>query len=174
MGPEVRMKVRFWLPGTTFEQSKEAFDYFMEKWTTERKKEPFLGEYTLQNPDGKNNARAMNIEFSNVSHVITDIDKDSYDPKTRTVDMKFRFTGPKSPLAIDEHIRGNIRLAPRFVKGIDRETGKQVSRIVTWDIIHRPNNEKIDKMLKDPMVQAELATAKSKIAKLEDEEKKKK
>lgn len=156
MNPEVNMKVKVVIPGITKVAAKDAFDYFMQQWKNNGKR-PFNGEYTLQNPDGKNPGRAMTIEPSNISHQITDIDNDTYDPKTGTIMMKVRFTGPKSPKAIDEFIKNKIHLMARSVKGNDKITGEPVTRIVTWDLVHAPDNAAIDRAIRDPKVQAALS-----------------
>ena len=148
MMPEITIPVAVRIPGVGKKERREAFDFFMAAWEAGGKR-PFNGEYELQNVDNKAPQRGMTVDFSNISHVVTDILKDTYDPKMETVCMKLRFAGPKGAAAMEDYcISKNARLAARTVRVRDKRDGTVKSRIVTWDLIHEPQKDMIDKAAK--------------------------
>jgi hypothetical protein len=133
-----------WLPvkvlvGQDMHPGKKELEYFYDKWTNQQKKAPFRGEYDIV--ASNNGQRLMTINPNNVSHCITDIRMDTYDPKKATVMVGVKFTGPRGEDASDDVMRNKIRFVARSVKVKD-ENGQEVDRLVTFDCMHAPRGVK--------------------------------
>ena len=130
--------------------SKQSLEFLMDHWN--KIKAPVLdGEFTV--PDAKDR---MTVNMSRVSHAITNIRTETFDPNTSTVAVDVVFTGPMSQPAIDEYVKGDIRFMPRCVRvrppgGSDKDVFES---IITWDLAHRPKDP--DGIL-DKQVKKELA-----------------
>lgn len=146
--PEVTIPVPVRILNVPAKEAKEAFDFFMAAWQAGGKR-PFNGEYDMPNP-GPDQRRAMTTDYSQISHVITDIYPETFDKDKNTVMMKVRFAGPKRNAAIDDYVKGSVRLACRTVRGKDVKTKKPVTRIVTWDLVHAPDPGLEDKLKQNP------------------------
>ncbi len=138
MNPTVYVPVKV-LVGHDLHAGKKELDYFVDKWTTAQHKAPFTGEYCM--PASNDPKRLLTINPSMVSHCITDIRMDTYDPQKSTVMMGVRFTGPRGDDAADDCMANTVRFVARCVKVKD-EKGKDVDRIVTFDLIHAPKGVK--------------------------------
>lgn len=117
--------------------SKESLEFLDKHW--DRIRNPVLdGEFSI--PEQRN---YMTIDPSRISHAIRGIKTETYDPNTESVVLDVVFTGPMSKPAIDEYVRGDIRLIPRCVKAKapNAKEGEFVERIITWDLVHRPKDE---------------------------------
>ena len=126
--------------------SKKSLEFFMANWN--KIQLPVVnGEVTVPEP-----GKVMDIDMSRVSHGITDIKTETYDPNTETVVADIVFTGPKSREAIDEYVKGDIRFMPRCVRvrppgGKDKDV---FDSIITWDLVHRPKqNDAFDQRIAD-------------------------
>ena len=139
--------------------SKESLEFLDAHW--DRIRNPVLdGEYTI--PEQKN---YMTVDPSRISHAIKGIRTDTYDPNTQSVVLDVVFTGPMAKPAIDEYVKGDIRLHPRCVKARppNAKPGEYVERIITWDLVHRPKDD--DGLLKKEFDKAKEQIRKEKNAK---------
>lgn len=137
-----------WIPvkvlvGEKMRPGKEELEYFVDKWKSHMRGAPFTGEYNL--PATNDTRRLMTIRPSEVSHCITDIKMETYDPKKATVMMQIRFSGPKGEDAADDCMANKLRFVARSVKVT--EDGEPKDRIVTFDCIHAPKGVKSKKSL---------------------------
>ena len=120
--------------------SKESLEHLMATWN--RARMPVInGECEL--PGGKDPKRAQTIDFDKMSHAITDIRPETFDPKTSSVAIDVVFTGRMSPVIADAHVRGDLRFAPRFVTMVPDNGGPVLQRIITWDAVTRPPEIKL-------------------------------
>lgn len=136
------MNADIWVPVKVL-PGKEALEFFNQKWR-ESGAQPFNGEYQL--PLTKDSSRLMTTELDFISHCITDIDMNSYNPDKQTVMMRCRFCGPKGSEALEKYIDGDLRFGARTVVGKDKDTGEIKERIVTFDAITRPEDNVEDEL----------------------------
>ena len=132
MNPTVSIPVKV-LVGQDMHPGEKELKEFYEAWITSGKKQPFTGEYNI--PSTNDTGRLMTTDPRNVSHCITDIHMNTYDKAKATVMVDVKFTGPKGDDASDEYIANKVRFVARAVKVTD-ENGKQVDKILTWDLMH--------------------------------------
>lgn len=120
--------------------SKESLDYLMANWN--RVRNPVInGECEL--PGGTDPKRAQTIDMDKMSHAITDVRKETFDPKTNSVAIDVVFTGRMAPAIADAHVRGDLRFIPRFVTLVPDNGGPALERIITWDAVTRPPESKL-------------------------------
>lgn len=131
------MNNAIWVPVKVL-PGKKALDVFVQKWK-EAGAVPFNGEFSP--PEDRSPGRLMSIDPSQISHIVEDINMDTYDGQKRTVMVKCRMCGPHGSEAIDKFIRKDLRFTTRTVRGKDTETGEIVDRIVTFDCVQNPGKK---------------------------------
>lgn len=123
--------------------SRQSLEFLMAHWN--RFKAPVLdGEFTVPAKE-----QYMMVNPHRISHAITNIRAETFDPATNTVAADIVFTGPMSKPAIDEYVKGDIRFCPRCVRvRPPGGTAKDVfESVITWDLVHRPKDN--DSLLHD-------------------------
>ena len=126
---------QLWVP-VTVPTGKKSLDFFMHNWKEgELQGLPFNGEIL---PPSGSSERKMTIAPENISHCVLDVDMNSYDEKTDTVQARVKFTGPYHQMARSMYINKDLRFIARTVTLVNKHTNERVKRIVTFDCITRP------------------------------------
>ena len=129
-----------WVP-VKVPAGKAALRDFMHNWKEgQMQGAPFNGEINLPSEDPE---RKIRIDENKISHCITEIDENSFDPAKNTVMARVRFCGPYGAEAREKYIKKDLRFITRTVGVKHKTTGERKDAIVTVDCVTRPTDSKL-------------------------------
>ena len=130
-----------WVP-VKVPTGKKSLEDFMHAWKEGAMQgAPFNGE--IDSPMGAKPERRITIDEEKISHCITDVAIDSFDPDKNTVMAKVRFCGPFGGEAREKFIKKDLRFMTRSVGVKHKKTGERCDKIVTIDCVRRPIDDKL-------------------------------
>ena len=127
-----------WVP-VKVPTGKKSLEDFMHSWKEgQMQGAPFNGE--IDSPMGAKPERRITIDEEKISHCVTDVAPDSFDPVKNTVMAKIRFCGPYGGEAREKFIKKDLRFIARSVVVRHNTTGERCNKIVTIDCVRRPQD----------------------------------
>ena len=127
-----------WVP-VKVPTGQKSLDDFMHSWKEgQLQGAPFNGE--IDSPMDRKPERRMTIDESKISHCVTDVAFNTFDPVKNTVMARIRFCGPQGAEAREKFIKKDLRFIARSVVVRHNQTGERSNKIITFDCIQKPND----------------------------------
>ena len=127
-----------WVP-VKVPTGKKSLDDFMHAWKEgQLQGAPFNGE--IDSPMDRKPERRLTIDENKISHCVTDVAPDTYDPSKNTVMARIRFCGPHGGEAREKFIKKDLRFIARSVVVRHNQTGERCNKIITFDCIQKPDD----------------------------------